>query len=407
MPTSYPKNKINVLLLEGVHEHAKQMFEKEKYNVTYLKHSLGEEELCEKLTDTHILGIRSKTQITQKVIEAAPHLWVIGAFCIGTNQIDLKACSAHGVAVFNAPYSNTRSVVELALCEIIMLMRNILQKNQQTHTGAWNKSAVGNNEVRGKKLGIVGYGSIGSQLSVLAESLGMQVYYYDKVEKLSLGNVHKCSSLKALLSEVDVVTLHVDGQSANTNLISVKQLAQMKQGSYLINLSRGHVVDIPALINALDSKHLAGAAIDVYPQEPKSASERFVNELQNRENVILTPHIGGSTEEAQRNIADFIPTHAINYINTGDTYMSVNFPQLQLSSFEESHRIIHIHNNEPGVLAQINQLFAENEINIVGQYLKTNEQIGYVITDIEQSYPKELFKELKKIPFTVRFRVLY
>jgi D-3-phosphoglycerate dehydrogenase / 2-oxoglutarate reductase len=407
MTVSYAKHKIKVLLLEGVHQHACRLFENEQYQVTYLSQSLSEEDLCEQIKDVHIVGIRSKTHITRNVLEAANHLWAVGAFCIGTNQIDLTACCEQGVAVFNAPYSNTRSVVELAIAEIIVLMRSVLTKSHEVHTGIWQKTAAGNNEVRGKKLGIVGYGNIGAQLSVLAENLGMQVYYYDKVEKLALGNAHKCHSLTDLLKTVDVVSLHVDGNKANAHLIAEHELACMKKGSYLVNLSRGHVVDLQALSIVLKNGHLAGAGIDVFATEPTANNEFFHHVLQGIPNVILTPHIGGSTEEAQHNIADFVPRHAINYMNTGDSHMSVNFPQIQLSGFDNSHRLIHIHHNEPGVLASINQLFADHAINIVGQYLKTNEEMGYVITDIDKTYPAALFNQLQQIPHTIKFSALY
>lgn len=404
---SYPKNRINVLLLENIHEDAVALMKEEGYNVEVYPAGLDEDELSEKIKNVSILGIRSKTNVTAKVLENANRLIAVGAFCIGTNQIDLEACLRKGVAVFNAPYSNTRSVVELALAEIIMLMRNIPDKSRQMHEGKWNKSAEGSNEIRGKKLGIIGYGNIGSQLSVLAESAGMKVYYYDFEEKLALGNATKCSSLAELLGTVDVVTLHVDGRKENHNIIGEEEFALMKPGTIFLNLSRGHVVDIPALKKAIENKTIAGCGIDVFPAEPKSNQEPFVSELRGLPNVILSPHIGGSTKEAQENIAGFVPSKIMEYINTGGTNLSVNFPNIQLPKLANAHRLIHIHQNVPGILAQINNILAKQHVNIVGQYLKTNEVIGYVITDVNKAYEQELIKELKEIPGTIKFRVLY
>ncbi len=394
-------------MLENIHPDAVSVFQREGYPVETLPHSLDEKQLIEKLGDVRILGIRSRTRITRKVLEHAPHLWVIGVFCIGTNQIDLDACLEKGIAVFNAPYSNTRSVVELAMAEVVMLMRNIPEKNEKMHRGIWEKSAKGNHEIRGKTLGIVGYGNIGSQLSVLAESFGMNVIYYDVAEKLALGNAGKRRSLSELLKEADVVTLHVDGNPANKNLMGKTELEAMKPGARLINLSRGFVVDIPALINALDSGKLSGAALDVYPEEPASNDEPFLSQLKGMPNVILTPHIGGSTVEAQRNIADFVPGNIIRYMNTGNSSLSVNFPQLNLPPQEGAHRLIHIHENAPGVLAEINGIFAGHHINILGQYLKTNEKIGYVTTDVSTRYDTRVLSLLKNVPNTIRFRALY
>ena len=404
---SYPKNRIKVLLLENIHPEAAQRLSEEGYQVEVYHGGLDEQELCERIKDVSILGIRSKTQITPKVLDHAKRLLAIGAFCIGTNQIDLEKCLRKGVAVFNAPYSNTRSVVELAIAQIIMLMRKIPQRNMEMHQGKWQKSASNSYEIRGKKLGIVGYGNIGSQLSVLAEALGMEVYYYDLVEKLALGNVKRCTSLDELLSLCDVVSLHVDGRPENHNYFDADHIAKMKPGAVLVNLSRGLVVDIPALREALDSGQLMGAAIDVYPKEPRTNEDEFTSELIGATNTILTPHIGGSTQEAQENIGQFVPGQIIEYINTGSTATSVNFPQLILPTLENAHRLIHIHHNKPGILAQMNQVFARHNINISGQYLKTNETIGYVITDIDKKYSKELIAELKQIEHTIRFRVLY
>lgn len=404
---SYPKNRINVLLLENIHPHAVEVLKEEGYNVEVYPAGLDENELCEKIKGVSILGIRSKTQVTAKVLENADRLISVGAFCIGTNQVDLEACLKKGVAVFNAPFSNTRSVVEMAIAEIIVLYRGLFDRARAMHDGQWNKSASGSYEIRGKNLGIVGYGNIGAQLSVVAEALGLNVYYYDIQEKLALGNAKKCATLKELLSSVDIVTLHVDGRKENKNMIGEREFQWMKDGMIFINLSRGHVVDIEALQKNIDEGKIAGTAIDVFPQEPKSNSEEFISKLRGSKNTILTPHIGGSTQEAQENIAEFVPNKIMDYINTGSTSNSVNFPNLQLPALENAHRLIHIHHNVPGILAQINQVLADHEINIVGQYLKTNEVIGYVITDIDKAYDRELIKALRSIDHTVKFRVLY
>lgn len=404
---SYPKSRINVLLLENIHPIGVELMRQEGYNVEEISSALSEEELAEKIKNVSILGIRSKTNVTKKVLENANRLISIGAFCIGTNQIDLESCTKKGIAVFNAPFSNTRSVVEMAIAEIIFLMRNFHDKSLSMHQGIWDKSATGSYEIRGKKLGIIGYGNIGAQLSVLAENMGMDVYYYDVIEKLALGNATKMDSLDELLLTCDVISLHVDGRKENKNLINEKKIALMKKGALLLNLSRGHVVDIKALKQALDSGHLAGTAVDVFPEEPKNNSEPFVSEIIGTKNTILTPHIGGSTSEAQVNIAKFVPGKIMEYINTGNTYNSVNFPNIQLPFLKDAHRLIHIHQNEPGVMAKINQCLAKHEINIVGQYLKTNEDIGYVITDIDKAYSPEVIHAMKEIPGTIRFRVLY
>ncbi|HXA00762.1 MAG TPA: phosphoglycerate dehydrogenase [Cytophagaceae bacterium] len=407
MAISYPKNRISVLILENIHPEALRLFKNEGYKVDVISSGLDEDELCEKVKNVSILCIRSKTQVTRKVLESANKLISIGAFCIGTNQIDLKACQAKGVAVFNAPYSNTRSVVELAIGEIIMLSRNILNKSEDMHKGKWDKSAKNSFEIRGKKLGIIGYGNIGSQLSVVAEAIGMEVYYYDIVEKLQLGNAKKCNTLTELLHISDVVTLHTDGRAGNKNLIGKKEFEEMKEGVIFLNLSRGHIVDIEALVENIKSGKVRGASIDVFPYEPKNNSEEFKNELRGLKNVILSPHIGGSTEEAQLNIATFVPNRIMEYINTGNTFQSVNFPNIQLPALHEAHRLIHLHENVPGILAQINNVLAKNHINILGQYLKTNEQVGYVITDIDKEYDKEVINELKNISNTIKFRILY
>jgi D-3-phosphoglycerate dehydrogenase len=404
---SYPTSKMKVLLLENISQEAIRKFEEEGYIVETENRSLSEDELLEKITDVSILGIRSKTEVTRKVIAQAKKLQVIGAFCIGTNQIDLTSAVEKGIAAFNAPYSNTRSVVELVIGEIIMLYRCVFDKSVAMHQGKWNKSSKGNFEIRGKKLGIVGYGNIGTQLSVIAESMGMQVYFYDVVEKLALGNAKKCQTLQELLSTCDVITMHVDGAKTNKNLISVKEFEQMKDGVLFLNLSRGHVVDMEALSQFVKNGKVAGCAVDVFPTEPKSNADPFVSQLHGLSNVILTPHIGGSTEEAQRNIGQFVSEQLIKYINTGNTVLSVNFPTLSLPAQRDTHRYIHIHDNTPGVLAQINTIFAKKNVNIERQYLKTNEQIGYVITDVKKTHDENLTKLLTNIQGTIRVRVLY
>lgn len=404
---SYPKNRIKVLLLENVHPDAQRKLKEEGYSVDFYSGGMTEEELCEAIKDVSILGIRSKTQVTKKVLDHAKRLIGIGAFCIGTNQIDLETCTDKGIAVFNAPFSNTRSVVELAIAEIIMLMRNLPDKTAAMHEGKWNKSASMSNEVRGKTLGIVGYGKIGSQLSVIAESLGIKVVYYDIEDRLGLGNAQKCETLDELLAASDIISLHIDGRKANTNLIGEDEFAKMKDGVVFINLSRGQIVDIPALAAAIDNGKVRGSAVDVFPSEPLTNKHPFESDLRGKRNIILTPHIGGSTQEAQENIADYVPSKIMEYINTGSTSNSVNFPNITLPPLKNAHRFIHVHANEPGVLAQINKTLAEHDINVAGQYLKTNEKIGYVITDINKGYKDDVVKSLKIINGTIRFRVLY
>lgn len=403
---SYPKNRIKILLLENVHPAAFDNLSEDGFSVELVKHSMPEEELIRKIRGVHVLGIRSKTQVTQKVLEAANKLLVVGAFCIGTTQIDLDYCKRKGVVVFNAPYSNTRSVVELAIGEIIMLMRNIFPRSTEIHNGLWNKTASNSREVRGKNLGIVGYGNIGKQLSVLAEAMGMRVYYYDIEDTLALGNAVQCTTLEDLLNVSDVVSLHIDDNPANRNFIGEREIGQMRDGAMLINLSRGFVVDIQALVNNLKNGKLGGAAIDVYPEEP-AANGEFITELQGLDNVILTPHIGGSTEEAQRNIADFVPNKIMDYMNSGSTVDAVNFPNIRLPKQLNSHRFLHIHRNVPGIMAKINEVLAKYEMNISGQYLSTDSEVGYVITDLDKDYPKELIQALKKVENTIKFRVLY
>lgn len=404
---SYPKDRINVLILENIHANAVALMKEEGYNVETYPAALDEDELVEKIANVSILCIRSKTEVTQRVLDNAKRLIAVGAFCIGTDQIDLNACLKKGVAVFNAPYSNTRSVVELAIGEIIMLMRNLPDKIAAMHRGTWDKSAKGSFEIRNKTLGIIGYGSIGTQLSVLAEALGMTVYYYDVVERLSIGNARRCHSLKELLEVADVISIHVDGRSSNEKFIGAREFDMMKAGVIFVNLSRGDVVDVEALRTNILSGKIRGAAVDVFPEEPKGNNNEFISALRGLPNTILTPHIGGSTTEAQMNIANFVPAMIRDYVNTGSTATSVNFPAMQLPKLENAHRLIHVHRNVAGVLANINSVLAKHKINIVGQYLKTNEEIGYVITDIDKEYSQDVRKELKAIEHTIKFRVLY
>lgn len=404
---SYPKNRIKMLLLENVHSDALEKLKEEGFQVEEYPAGLDEDELCEKIKGVSVLGIRSKTQVTAKVLEHADRLMAIGAFCIGTNQIDLEACLNNGVAVFNAPFSNTRSVVELALAEIIMLMRGIIDKSTGMHKGVWGKTASGSHEIRGKKLGIIGYGNIGSQLSVLAEALGMDVYYFDSEERLALGNATKCDTIEYLLNISDAVSLHIDGKKINDGFFGKAYFDMMKPGAVFLNLARGPVVDNTALKNSITAGQISGAGIDVFPYEPLNNKETFESELRSLPNTILTPHIGGSTQEAQANIANFVPNQIINYINSGNTASSVNFPNLSLPPLENAHRLIHIHENSLGIMANINKVLAEHEINVVGQYLKTNDLIGYVITDIDKEYNKKLIRALRNVPQTIKFRVLY
>lgn len=407
MDLSFPKNKINVLLTENIDLSAVRHLEKEGYSVEHVNRGLTEEELIERIGNVHILGTRSRTQVNRQVLAAAPKLLVSGAFCIGTNQIDLKTASAQGVAVFNAPFSNTRSVVELIIGEIIALSRKIVEKNNDMHKGIWSKTAKDMHEVRGRTLGIVGYGNIGSQLSVLAESLGMSVVYYDVIEKMALGNAKSCSTLAELFKKSDIISIHVDGNARNRNLIGEKEFEAMKDGVIFLNASRGFIVDTDAFIRYVKNGKIGGAGIDVFPLEPKSRDESFVSELKQFPNVILTPHIGGSTEEAQGSIADFVSTKIIDFINTGNTSLCVNLPNIHIQKQNDTHRLLHLHKNVPGVLAQINSILAKGGLNITGQYLKTNEEIGYVITDVNKEYDEDVLKELKKMKNTIRFRVLY
>jgi len=404
---SFPRSKIRMLLLENIHPAAVERLQEAGYSVETMKGALDEDDLIEKIKGVHVLGIRSKTNVTARVLEEADRLMAVAAFCIGTNQIDLDACADHGVAVFNAPYSNTRSVVELAIGLTITLMRDVVDKSAAMHTGKWNKSADGSRELRGKTLGIVGYGAIGSQLSVLAEALGMRVIFHDLSERLALGNAKRMRNLDALLAEADVVSLHVDGRKENANLIGAPQLQQMKEGALFLNLSRGHVVNIGALSQAIQGGRIAGAALDVFPEEPRTNADPFESPLMGLKNVILTPHIGGSTEEAQEAIAEFAAERLLGYLNRGDTTFSVNLPNVQLSEVSGGHRILHIHRNQPGVMAALNRELAHAGLNILGQHLKTDERTGYVITDVDRDYDPDALKALKTLDGTLRFRLLH
>ena len=406
--TSYNKQDLKVLLLEGVHPVAEAIFRRDGYdNVTYHKTALSEAELLDTIGEYHFIGIRSRSQLNEKVLAAANKLVGVGCFCIGTNQVNLEAAQHKGIPVFNAPYSNTRSVAELVLGEMIMLLRGIPAKNAAAHRGEWHKSAAQSNEARGKILGIIGYGHIGTQLGILAEGIGMKVRFFDIENKLTLGNAEQVVELNTLLAESDVVSLHVPETPETKGMMGQAQIAQMKQDSILINASRGTVVDIDALAQALEDNRLAGAAIDVFPTEPKSNTEEFVSPLRQFDNVILTPHIGGSTQEAQENIAIEVADKLIKYSNNGSTMSAVNFPQVSLPEHDNRHRILHIHHNRPGVLTQINQILSENNVNISGQYLQTQVELGYVVTDIENGSSQTALDKMRQIDGTIRARILY
>jgi len=398
---------VRALLLENIHPDGAAALEKAGYTVESLDRALAGEELARRLEGVQLLGIRSKTQVSAEHIRDADSLLAVGAFCIGTDQIDLAAATDEGVAVFNAPYSNTRSVVELALAEIIALTRGMVEKNTLMHQGVWDKSAAGAHEVRGRSLGIVGYGNIGAQLSVLAEALGMVVHFYDTVDKLALGNARRCASLDELLAVADVVTLHVDGRPGNAGLFGEPQFAAMKQGALFLNLSRGFVIDTAALREHLVSGHLGGAAIDVFPVEPARRGEEFRSELRGLPNVILTPHIGGSTQEAQQDIGRFVAGKLVDFGADGSTVLSVNLPPLSLPEHDGTHRLAHLHRNVPGVLAAINSVLAAHGVNVEGQLLGTRGESGYVLTDIGVDYADEVLEQLRDLPETVRLRVLY
>ncbi len=406
--TSLNKSKIKFLLLEGVHQSAVDTLAQEGYtNVDYVKTALPEAELIERIKDAHFVGLRSRTQLTRKVLESAPKLIAAGCFCIGTNQVDLAAAREMGIAVFNAPYSNTRSVAELVIAEAILLLRGIPEKNAVCHRGGWLKSANGSFEIRGKILGIIGYGSIGSQVSVLAEALGMKVRFYDVVTRLALGNSSQVRSLKDLLNEADIVSLHVPETASTKNMFGAKEFEQMKKGSILLNASRGTVVDIDALAANMESGHLAGTAIDVFPVEPRGNDDEFMSPLRAFDNAILTPHIGGSTMEAQENIGFEVAEKLVKYSDNGTTISSVNFPEVALPIHDNVHRLLHVHTNSPGILSAINKVFSDNNININAQHLETNETVGYVVIDIEADYSEIALQQLSAIEGTIRCRVLF
>ncbi|MCS4307401.1 D-3-phosphoglycerate dehydrogenase [Rheinheimera pacifica] len=404
---SLAKDKIKILLLEGLHQSAVQSFKNQGYsNIEYLKTSLPEDELIERIKDAHFIGIRSRTQLTEKVLDAAGKLVAIGCFCIGTNQVDLTAALKRAIPVFNAPFSNTRSVAELVLGQIIMLLRGIPQRNAAAHRGEWQKTANNSFEARGKTLGIIGYGHIGTQLSIMAENIGMRVQFYDIEDKLVLGNATQVN-FSTLLKTSDVISLHVPETAQTKNMIGEAELELMKPGSILINASRGTVVDIDALTEALHNKKLAGAAIDVFPVEPKGNDEEFISPLRAFDNVILTPHIGGSTQEAQENIGFEVAGKMVKYSDNGSTLSAVNFPEVSLPEHKGRSRLLHVHKNQPGVLTKINEAFARLNINIAGQYLQTNADIGYVVIDIDSDDVEQALNELKAIPGTLRARVLH
>lgn len=406
--TSYPKEKINILFLENISDVAVKYFNSAGYSsVKKLTGALTEEQLIKEIKNVHLIGIRSKTQITARVLEAAEKLQAIGCFCIGVNQVDLKAATKQGVAVFNAPYSNTRSVAELVIGASIMLIRKIIDKNNAAHKGIWLKEAKGSYELRGKTLGIIGYGNIGSQLSVLAESLGMKVIFYDTETKLPLGNANAKKTLKELVSAADIVSLHVPELPSTKNLINKALLKSFKPGCILINYARGEVVDLDALAKSISEGQIGGAAIDVYPLEPEKNGDSFSSPLQGLGNVILTPHIGGSTEEAQQNIGDDVSNKLFNYLEKGGSYGSHTIPDLSLPPQENTHRILHIHNNVPGVLSEINTQLSKHHINIVAQYLKTNGTIGYVVLDVDKGLSKSAVELLRKVKATIKVRMLY
>ncbi len=406
--TSYPKEKINILLLENISEKAVRFFKDSGYvSVKKLSGALSEEQLIKEIKDVHLIGIRSKTQITAKVLEAAKKLQAIGCFCIGVNQVDLKSATAHGVVVFNAPYSNTRSVAELVMAASIFLIRRIPDKNKAAHEGTWNKDSKGSYELRGKTLGIIGYGNIGSQVSVLAEALGMKVIFYDVITKLPLGNAVAKKSLKELMAEADVITLHVPELPSTKNMINKTTLKYAKPGSIMINYARGEVIEIDALAKALKEGALSGAAIDVFPVEPEKNGDKFETPLQGLSNVILTPHIGGSTEEAQENIGEDVSAKLFHYLETGVTIGSHTVPPLSLPPLEGTHRILHIHKNVPGILSALNTQLSNNGINILAQNLKTNDEIGYVVLDVDKKLSNKAFELLKDVKGTIKVRLLY
>lgn len=409
--TSLPKSKIKVVLLEGIHASAREALTGDGYSdVVCHPKSLSGDALAAAIRGAYFLGIRSATQVSAAVLERAPKLIAIGCFCIGTNQVDLESAKSRGIPVFNAPFSNTRSVAELVLAEIVLLMRHIPERNAAAHRGEWLKTATGAHEVRGKKLGIVGYGHIGTQIGVLAESLGLQVAYYDIETKLAMGNARPMGSLADLLGWADVLTLHVPETPETEGMIGAAELARMQPGAKLINASRGKVVEIEALAAALRSKHIGGAALDVFPREPKGAGDPFESPMREFDNVLLTPHVGGSTEEAQANIGVEVAEKLIKYSNNGSTLTAVNFPQVTLPEHPRKHRLLHIHRNQPGVLSNLNRIFSRQDINIAAQYLQTDPAIGYVVIDVETqkaAVTRSLKNELEQVPGTIRSRLLY
>ena len=406
--TSFPKDRIKVLFLENISDKAVQYFKQQGYaDVKKVSGALSEEELIKVIKDVHILGIRSKTYISKKVLDSAKKLQAIGCFCIGVNQVDLKACKQKGIAVFNAPYSNTRSVAELVIGASILLIRRILDKNKAAHNGVWNKDAKGSFELRGKTMGIIGYGNIGTQLSVMAEAMGMRVQFFDIETKLPLGNAQTKKSIKEIVSSSDIISLHVPETNQTKNLINKSVIKQFKAGSILVNYARGEVVDLDALAEAIKEKHIAGAAIDVFPVEPEKNGDAFNTPLQGLSNVLLTPHIGGSTEEAQENIGEDVSIKLYQYLERGVSNGSHTIPSLSLPPVDGAHRILHIHKNVPGVLGAINTLLSKNKINIVGQYLKTNDEIGYVVLDVDSKLSKQAMALLKEVKETIKVRMLY
>ncbi|RSD29775.1 phosphoglycerate dehydrogenase [Vibrio pectenicida] len=405
---SLEKDKIKILLLEGLHPSSVEVLQTAGYtNIDYHKGSLSEETLLDAVKDVHFIGIRSRTHLSQTVIAAAEKLVAIGCFCIGTNQVDLDAAAARGIPVFNAPFSNTRSVAELVLGQVLLLLRGIPEKNALAHRGVWKKSAENSYEARGKRLGIIGYGHIGTQLGIIAENLGMQVYFYDIENKLSLGNATQVRTMTELLNKCDIISLHVPETAETKNMMGAEQFERMKPGAIFINAARGTVVDIPALCDAMESGHLSGAAIDVFPTEPKTNADPFESPLQKFDNVILTPHVGGSTQEAQENIGVEVAGKLAKYSDNGSTLSSVNFPEVSLPEHRDCSRLLHIHKNRPGILTQINTIFAEEGINIAGQYLQTHAEIGYVVIDVESNRSEEALKKLKGIEGTLRARILH
>ena len=403
---SFPKDKINVLLLENIHENAYNLFKNDGFSVQLMKDAYSEDDLCEAIKDVHVLGIRSKTNVTAKVFENAHKLLTLGCFCIGTNQVDLSTAEKKGIPVFNA-YSNTRSVAELVIAEIIFLARKTGDQSRDAHLGKWNKIAVGCFEVRGKTLGIIGYGHIGSQVSILAEAFGMKVIFYDIQTKLPLGNAQSADTYEEVLKNSDFISYHVPESPDTVNLLGAKEIAILKKGTYVLTLSRGRVIAIEALTAAIKSGHIAGAGIDVFPEEPKSNKDPFVSPLQNLPNVILTPHIGGSTEEAQRNIGLEVANKLLRFVNNGSTSFAVNFPNLELPLLKDNHRILNVHKNQPGFLRDINKIVSDVGANISSQYLSTTSEIGYLIMDINKNLGDQVKDEITKNPLNIKTRILY